>query len=427
MTKHEKNDRPAVRQDRNLPTNSADEESLDDLEGAEELLKTSFTAGNEMKIAVAVIGVLVLVFAAVVVQWLRRSSQPAPTPTEEAVAANDRPSAASRDKDKDEADRREASPFGPSAKAAKSTVVPAVPGSGSEVKPKFGVKGPDTWNFASDAKPKGNAPDDRSPPSSFQPRIASRDASVPASRSKDVDEPKPSLGGWQQDTDVRPRPSSSPPTDPFRNRPAIQTPGADSPPSSIGSPLSSSALTPGAAKPPQPTDGGRWGQGVSNSAERPSAGRAEAPKWGMPPEGFASPAASPQPPSAGAAPSPNPLRAAAPSGPAASLPSTGAPTRPSAPPPSPLTSPTARSNPGDGLASGSAGSRNHGRRTYVVQNGDTLYDIARQQLGKASRWREIYDLNKDLINARWLDLEPGTQLLLPDAGPESLTERPGVG
>jgi nucleoid-associated protein YgaU len=71
--------------------------------------------------------------------------------------------------------------------------------------------------------------------------------------------------------------------------------------------------------------------------------------------------------------------------------------------------------------------RPEGGRMYVVQSGDTLYDIARRELGKPSRWREIYDLNKDLISKQWLDLSPGTQILLPDAGPGSVSQRPGVG
>jgi nucleoid-associated protein YgaU len=35
---------------------------------------------------------------------------------------------------------------------------------------------------------------------------------------------------------------------------------------------------------------------------------------------------------------------------------------------------------------------------YVVQPGDSLSKIAREQLGDASRWREIFDLNRALIN-----------------------------
>lgn len=425
MTKHEKNDHAAVRQDRNLPTNTAEEEPLDELEDAEELLKTSFTAGKEMKIAVAVIGVLVLIFAAVMVRWLRRSPEPAPAPGAEAVATNDRPVAANSDKE--EPHRPKASPFGPSGSAAKPTVVPAVPGPGSELKPKLGVQGPDTWSFASDAKSTASKPDHRLPTSSFQPRIASRDASVPASRPKTSDEPKPSFGGWQQDLGDRSRPASPPPTDPFQNRPASKTPRDSTPSAPMAAPLASPASRPSDVKVPQSADTGRWGQNLTLPSERSSAGRPEEPKWGMPPGGLATPSASPQT-SPGASSGLNPLRSAAPAGAATSPPpSPSVSTRPSQPSSNALGPPPATNLSASPLAPGLSSSRGQGRRTYVVQNGDTLYDIARQQLGKASRWREIYDLNKELINSRWLDLEPGTQLLLPDAGPENLTERPGVG
>lgn len=35
--------------------------------------------------------------------------------------------------------------------------------------------------------------------------------------------------------------------------------------------------------------------------------------------------------------------------------------------------------------------------TYVIQKGDTLSKIAKKKLGSASRWKEIYELNKDII------------------------------
>lgn len=460
MTKHEKNDRAAVRQERNLATEGTEEEPLDDLEGAEELLKTSFTSGNEMKIAVAVIGILVLIFAAAMVYWLRRSPPTSPTPAEQTVVTNDRPAAAARDQAMDEADRRNASVFGPAAKAAKSNVVPAVPGPGSELKPEMGVKGPDRWSFASDVQPKTSKPEDRALPSSFQPRVAARDKDGPAGRSKELDEPKPSFGGWQQDTEVRTRLPSSPPNDPFQNRSSREAAGAGNPPSPNASPLGATVASPQAAKPQRSTEGDRWGQGFSSSADHTSAGRPGERSWVMPPGPTASPPTSEPPTRAttpGSHPIANPLRPAAPSdavglppspGHLAPLsaptqlnapsprhaqsspdsPSTlGGPTRSSLPSPNAPASRDAQSNPANTHGSSAVSLLNRGRRTYTVQNGDTLYDIARQQLGKASRWREIYELNKDLINTRWLDLEPGTQLVLPDAGPEGLTERPGMG
>jgi nucleoid-associated protein YgaU len=66
-----------------------------------------------------------------------------------------------------------------------------------------------------------------------------------------------------------------------------------------------------------------------------------------------------------------------------------------------------------------------GGRTYVVEEGDTLFDIARFELGKATRWAEIYELNKELIGEDFNHLRPGTQLTLPaDAQDDSFTRRP---
>ena len=61
-----------------------------------------------------------------------------------------------------------------------------------------------------------------------------------------------------------------------------------------------------------------------------------------------------------------------------------------------------------------ASSRRHaGERVYVVSEGDTLFDIARHELGKAARWTEIYDLNRDVLGEDFDYLRPGTELALP--------------
>jgi len=62
--------------------------------------------------------------------------------------------------------------------------------------------------------------------------------------------------------------------------------------------------------------------------------------------------------------------------------------------------------------------------TYTVKSGDTLSRIALQKLGKASRYPEIYKLNKNTIeaaakkhgkkssnNGHWI--YPGTKLTIP--------------
>ncbi len=55
-------------------------------------------------------------------------------------------------------------------------------------------------------------------------------------------------------------------------------------------------------------------------------------------------------------------------------------------------------------------------RSYVVQAGETVFDIARRQLGEARRWVEIVELNPNTFRAGPSSLEqltPGTTLLLP--------------
>jgi nucleoid-associated protein YgaU len=51
-------------------------------------------------------------------------------------------------------------------------------------------------------------------------------------------------------------------------------------------------------------------------------------------------------------------------------------------------------------------------RTYTVQSGDTLSGIAQQQLGDASRWPEIFLLNRSIRHPD--RISPGQVLTLPD-------------
>lgn len=70
-----------------------------------------------------------------------------------------------------------------------------------------------------------------------------------------------------------------------------------------------------------------------------------------------------------------------------------------------------------------------GGRTYVVQEGDTLVSIAKHELGKTSRWGEIYELNKAALGKDYNYLTPGMQLAMPakDAEPaDRTTRRPGT-
>ncbi len=54
-----------------------------------------------------------------------------------------------------------------------------------------------------------------------------------------------------------------------------------------------------------------------------------------------------------------------------------------------------------------------GGRTYIVQEGDTLSSIARNELGKVSRWAEIYQLNREALGKDYDYLTPGLRLVLP--------------
>jgi LysM repeat protein len=55
-------------------------------------------------------------------------------------------------------------------------------------------------------------------------------------------------------------------------------------------------------------------------------------------------------------------------------------------------------------------------RTYTVQPGDTLSGIAQQQLGNASRWPEIFLLNRSIISHPDR-ISPGQVLTLPGDAP----------
>jgi nucleoid-associated protein YgaU len=43
-----------------------------------------------------------------------------------------------------------------------------------------------------------------------------------------------------------------------------------------------------------------------------------------------------------------------------------------------------------------------------------LFDIARHELGKASRWAEIYRLNREQLGDDFNYLSPGMQLVMPE-------------
>ena len=53
-------------------------------------------------------------------------------------------------------------------------------------------------------------------------------------------------------------------------------------------------------------------------------------------------------------------------------------------------------------------------KTYVVVEGDSLSRIAKREYGDASKWRTIYEANKDLIKDPDL-IYPGQTLQIPGA------------
>jgi len=71
-----------------------------------------------------------------------------------------------------------------------------------------------------------------------------------------------------------------------------------------------------------------------------------------------------------------------------------------------------------------------GEKVYTVAEGDTLFDIARHELGSAERWAEILDLNRDQLGEDIHYLTPGTRLMLPgdnqpgDEPQDRVTTRP---
>lgn len=69
--------------------------------------------------------------------------------------------------------------------------------------------------------------------------------------------------------------------------------------------------------------------------------------------------------------------------------------------------------PTDASLAGSRSAAAAAQASYTVREGDTLFDIARRQLGKASRWNEIYELNRAALGENLENLRPGMQIQLP--------------
>jgi nucleoid-associated protein YgaU len=69
----------------------------------------------------------------------------------------------------------------------------------------------------------------------------------------------------------------------------------------------------------------------------------------------------------------------------------------------------------------------HSGKSYTVVEGDTLFNIARYELGKASRWVEIYELNHDVLGKDFNYLTPGMKLVLPEGDRPDVIAQPPSG
>jgi len=84
-------------------------------------------------------------------------------------------------------------------------------------------------------------------------------------------------------------------------------------------------------------------------------------------------------------------------------------------PPAPR--PTAAATPASTSASPGSGTTrtgSAGQRTYTVQSGDSFYAIARDQLGDANRWKELFELNRGVVGGEPTALRVGQVLVLPN-------------
>jgi nucleoid-associated protein YgaU len=52
-------------------------------------------------------------------------------------------------------------------------------------------------------------------------------------------------------------------------------------------------------------------------------------------------------------------------------------------------------------------------RTYAVKSGDSFYKIARDVLGDANRWQELFEMNRDRVKGEPRSLQVGQEIVLP--------------
>lgn len=59
-----------------------------------------------------------------------------------------------------------------------------------------------------------------------------------------------------------------------------------------------------------------------------------------------------------------------------------------------------------------------GERTYTIEKGDTLSKIAKEQLGHASAWKQIFEANRDVLDDPDR-IFPGQVIKLPPASTDT--------
>lgn len=62
--------------------------------------------------------------------------------------------------------------------------------------------------------------------------------------------------------------------------------------------------------------------------------------------------------------------------------------------------------------------------THTVKRGQTLWSIAQDELGDGHRWKQIHDLNREVLGERPGFLQPGWQLQLPGDAPQKAATAP---
>ena len=61
-----------------------------------------------------------------------------------------------------------------------------------------------------------------------------------------------------------------------------------------------------------------------------------------------------------------------------------------------------------------------GERTYTIEKGDTLSKIAKEQLGSANAWKQIFEANRDVLDDPDR-IFPGQVIKLPPAKTDDVT------